>query len=40
MQFRKLPPTSSQANKWYNSIGENTESTFNFAQAYSDAKKK
>ena len=33
-------PDVSQANKWYNSIGENTESTFNFAQAYSDAKTK
>jgi hypothetical protein len=33
-------PDVSQASKWYNSIGENTESTFNFAQAYSDAKTK
>ena len=33
-------PDVSQANKWYNSIGENTESTFNFAQAYADAKTK
>ena len=33
-------PQESQASKWYNSIGENTESTFNFAQAYSDAKTK
>ena len=33
-------PQESQASKWYNSIGENTESTFNFAQAYADAKTK
>ena len=33
-------PKDSQARKWYNSIGENTESTFNFAQAYADAKTK
>ena len=33
-------PDVSQAKDWYNSIGENTESTFNFAQAYADAKTK
>jgi len=33
-------PDVSQASKWYNSIGENTESTFNFAKSYADAKTK
>ena len=33
-------PDVSEAKDWYNSIGENTESTFNFAQAYADAKTK
>jgi len=33
-------PDESQASKWYNSIGENTESTFNFAKSYADAKTK
>ena len=33
-------PDVSQANKWYNSIGNNSNAVFNFAQAYTDAKTK
>jgi hypothetical protein len=33
-------PQESEANKWYNSIGKNTVSKFNFASAYANAKTK